>query len=92
MPNFYGKSEPPPFTEEDLEEIEERLKDDYEGITQDDSNFGRENLAMLCHMFRDGLPLERSEWHVLREWTRLITSQQMKTDMFRLLKAVTKSD
>lgn len=96
MTQFIGKFEPPLFTTEDLDEIESRLQDEYEyeGITAEESGAAKVYISHLCRVIRSESNLDRNDWHGFREWSRGISdkAQQLKKDMFRLIKAVQVSD
>jgi len=84
---FSGKAQSPPFYEHDLEEIEGRVETTYTGVQ-------KENVNHLCCQLRNGTPLYRNGWMSLREWARGLPprEQQLKRDLFRLLKAVQVTD
>ena len=94
MTEFTGLFSSPPFETRDREAIESRLQEDYPDTGEEDNRIGKSNLAFLCKLHRSGESLDRVQWHQLREWSRDLPTdaQQLKTDAYRLLKAVSVSD
>ena len=89
MTEFKGTSTPPPFGVADLNEIETRAScEGYPEAPQ--GSLGAVYVKDLCKKIRGGETMNAGDWQQYRLWARNIPgdAQQLKTDLYRLLKEV----
>jgi hypothetical protein len=77
-----GTFSPPPFTEDDLLEIERRIVDIKPPY--------KEDLVSLARYIRTAETIDESSWEEIRQRARHLSEKekQLQTDLFRLLKEV----
>lgn len=91
MYEFQGRVDPPLFTDEDLEEILDRQDKQYEHVEPNTESLAKVYVKHLCRVYQHNGQINQGDWVRMREWVRQEIpeqAQQLKKDLFRLLKAV----